>query len=100
MGGDFDSLKRFAEVADEALFHESGIDGRPDGGFTSKEFAEYRGISSRTALSKLLEFKKAGLLESLGRVTIISPLTDAKTVTQMYRFTMKEKKKRGGKEAR
>ena len=70
---------------------------RPKGVFTTAEFAEYRGVSPKTALKTLTAWKEEGYVECVGRIKGISPLTGFTTSTVGYRFKtsseMKKKKK-------
>ena len=59
---------------------------RPEGVFTSSEFAEYRDVSTKTALKILAAWKKGGYVECVGRIKGVSPLTGFVTSTVGYRF--------------
>jgi hypothetical protein len=84
-------LESNAKAIKKILSNLGGVrDGlRPAGAFTTKEFAAHVGVSRKTALLRLSEFKDAGLLVNLGRVPTTSPLTEERTAVQMYRFIAK-----------
>ena len=73
---------------------------RPKGVFTTAEFAEYDGVSSKTALKTLTAWKKEGYVVCVGRIKIISPLTGFVTGSVGYRFKKPSPRKKKKKSCR